>query len=134
MDVAKVNGYMDEFARIEESGVRLAPSQRTLRKKIREAPLLDRVDANVLVRMSDGEAVRWENYIGCNDYTIQDGNLSVLVSGVDADGEWCTGKMVCYPAGRWLKFETSLTSVPNPYYADPDGPDPDSEVPGGFGG
>lgn len=132
MDAAKVHQYMDQFAQIKAKGGRLNPEQRALRAKIREAKLLDRVDASVLVKLPSGDPV-WEKYQGCNDYQMHEtGALSLLIGGMDADGEWCTGKMVCWPEGRWLKMETELSSVPNPYYADPDQPDPDADPPAGF--
>lgn len=133
MDASKIHAHMDEFAKIKKQGGRLSQPNSHLRNLIRAAKLLDRVDCEVLVRNPDGDGVTWERYQGCDDYTLQDGNLSILIGGTDADGDHCTGKMVCYPAGRWLKFETELTSIPNPYYADPDQPDPDDDaVPGGF--
>lgn len=138
MDASKVHGYMEQFRAIKERGARLSPQQRDLRTKIREAKMLDRVDAEVLVLATEtGDGPRWEKYLGVSDYNISgNGELSLLIGGQDADGEWCTAKMVCWPDGRWLKFGTDLTSIPNPYYADPDQPDPDSDDPApprGFG-
>lgn len=125
MDVSKVNHYLDEFAKITRKGGRLGPDQRELLDAIHAAKRLDRVDASVLVLMPHGDSVVWEEHEAVNDYQVSpDGVLSILVGGRDVDGDWCTERAVAYPDGRWLKFETVLTAMDNPYYIDPDKADP----------
>lgn len=127
---------MTGYERVKKEGNRLAPSDRKTLESIRSAKMLDRCDVSVLVAPSPElpgyPNPVWENCQGVNDYRTEGGELSVLIGGTDADGDHATTKVLVYPDGRWLKFVVDLTAVPNPYYVDPDQPDPDDVPPVGF--
>lgn len=134
MDASKVNRYMDQFAAIQKQGGSLSPEHREALEKFHAAPTLDRVDVHVLVRNPLSDAVMWEKHEGVNEFLVDDnGVLSILIGGRDADGDWCTKRNEVYPTGRWMKMSTELTTVPNPFYIDPDKADPrDGARPVGF--
>lgn len=133
MDACKIHSFMSSYERNKKNG-RLMPGDRQTLERIREAKILDRLDVSVLVAMSEitGQPAEWEHCQGINDYKTENGELSILVGGVDADGDHSTTKVLVYPEGRWLKFVVDMTVVPNPYYVDPDQPDPDDVAPVGF--
>lgn len=118
MDIGKVHQHMQEIQERRSKG-RQNIGDRQTQEMIQSAKLVDRVDADVLCYTPDGEAV-WEHYEGLADYRDEGGLLSLILLGQDADGDTGGSRMVLYPAGRWLKFTTGLTTLPNPYYVDPD--------------
>lgn len=133
MDVSKIHAFMTSYEKNKKDG-RLMPGDRHTLERVRNAKILDRCDVSVLVVATEttGNPVEWESCQGVHDYKTEGGELSILVGGTDADGDHATTKVLVYPTGRWLKFVVDLTTVPNPYYVDPDKPDPDDVAPVGF--
>lgn len=125
MDILKVHGHMKTIDKAEGRGQRLTTELRDFRSKVQFAPTLDRPDARVLARSTEEMAGPvWEVYVGVTDMlTGATGELSVLVSGEDSDGDLVNSRSVLYPAGSWFKAETYITTVPNPWYVDPDKPE-----------
>lgn len=123
MDANKVNTYMREFEGFLSAGNRLAPKQRELYEKIKAATHLDRPDVNVFVlgaHPANVDSYVWETYQGIEDFAVEGGGvLKVFIVGQDSDGDYVNNRVVVWPDGRWLKAESVLTRIPNPYYVDP---------------
>lgn len=135
MDVNRVHDAMKTAEEVKANGGRLGPNDRKLVELIRDSKLVDRMDADVLVvaATQDGDPFLWEHYEGIVDYEVSAvGGLSIRIGGTDADGDWLANKIILYPSGRWLKVDLGLTSIPNPYWRDPDLPDPSDAPPAGF--
>lgn len=115
MDAGKVHALLTAFEGRRLNGQHIDVADRKIVEEIRNTPFLDRVDIHVYVQYPSMIAPVWENYEGVAGYEVNDGVLSVLVGGNDADGEWGTVQVVCWPRGQWLKFQTELTPVDNPY-------------------
>lgn len=121
MDLYKIHEMMQNLNEKVRHGGRITPEERVLMEDIRSSPMVDRMDAKVLVRYPHFPNPVWEEYSGITDYRSAEGEMSIVVGGTHANGEEGTVRAVCWPRGGWLKFETWATPVDNPYYEPPVG-------------
>lgn len=130
MDIGKIHSLVRivEVARLKGEHVDIE-TRKTL-DEVRTTPFLDRVDCKVFVQYPHMISPTWEEFEGISGFEITpNGALSIFVGGNDADGDWGATQVVCWPEGRWIKFQTKLTAVKNPYCEAP----VSEEVEGGKG-
>lgn len=116
MDFGKINTLVQEVEKRRRDGRHVDVETRKLIEEVRTRPFLDWLDASVYVQYPHMISPVWEHFDGVTDYTVDHGVLSVATGGNDSDGDWVTVGCSSYPDGAWLKFETSMKPVPNPYY------------------
>ena len=118
MDITQVHLFMKVMDGLHERGGVVPPERVRQYRKVRGAALLDRQDCAVLVTGDDIGSAEfvWERYQGVESYVTENGELKIMVSGFDSDGDPAVVKAVLYPAGRWLKLIADVTTVPNPYH------------------
>lgn len=119
MDAGKIHNLINEVERRRVSGLHVDVETRKLVEELRTKPFLDRVDLAVFVLYPHMTKPVWEHFEGVSSYEVTDGVLSVLVGGNDADGDWGSVRALCWPKGVWLKMETELTPIDNPYHEPP---------------
>jgi hypothetical protein len=126
VDINEVHKFM--FSLKEINGNLAAKDARLREAILYEADTLDRADVTVLVVLNE-EVREWQTLQGFENIAVdRTGHLAINIGGFDSDGAWGTVRGIMLPPLRWLRYETYLTPVPNPYFQGTQVPDTIEEI------